>query len=59
MYNIPLHTYVIERRLYEGAKLLSEGKLSVGEVAWRVGYAKQSQFTAVFKRRFHILPRDY
>ena len=59
MYNIPLHTYVIERRLYEGAKLLSEGKLSVGEVAWRVGYAKQSQFTAAFKRRFHILPRDY
>ena len=59
MYNIPLHAYVIERRLCEGARLLSEGKLSVGEVAWRVGYAKQSQFTAAFKRRFHILPRDY
>lgn len=59
MYNIPLHAYVIERRLCEGARLLSEEKLSVGDVSRRVGYAKQSHFTAAFKRRFHILPRDY
>ena len=58
-YNIPLHSYVIESRLSEGAKLLSEGKLSVGEVSRRVGYVKQSQFSAAFKRRFHVLPRDY
>ena len=58
-FGIPIHSYVIESRLCEGAKLLSEGKLSVGEVSRRVGYVKQSQFSAAFKRRFHILPKDF
>ena len=58
-FGIPIHSYVIESRLCEGAKLLSEGKFSVGEVSRRVGYIKQSQFSAAFKRRFHILPKDF
>ncbi|MBQ6321293.1 MAG: helix-turn-helix domain-containing protein [Lachnospiraceae bacterium] len=29
------------------------------EVAERVGYAKQSQFAAAFRKRFGVSPKDY
>ena len=56
---IPLHAYIIECRLCESAKLLAEGNMTVGEVAEKVGYAKGSQFSAAFKKRFGISPKDY
>lgn len=58
-YGMPLHAYLIEARLCEGARLLSEEKLMIGEVAERVGYAKQSQFAAAFRKRFGVSPKDY
>ena len=58
-YGISLHSYVIERRLCEGLGLLATGEITVGEVAQRVGYAKQSQFSAAFKKRFGISPSEY
>ncbi len=58
-YGIPLHAYVIERRLCESAHLLEQRNLTVGEVAEIVGYSKQSQFSAAFKRRFGVSPKDY
>ena len=58
-YGMPLHAYVIESRLCEGARLLAEGKLTIGEISERVGYAKQSQFAAAFRKRFGVLPKEY
>ena len=36
------------------ARLLEEGKLTIGEISERVGYAKQSQFAAAFRKRFGV-----
>ncbi len=58
-YGTTLHAYVIECRLCESARLLAQQDLTVGEVAQMVGYSKQSQFSAAFKRRFGISPKDY
>ena len=58
-YGMPLHAYVIESRLCEGARLLAEGKLTIGEISERVGYAKQSQFAAAFRKRFGVPPKEY
>lgn len=58
-YGMPLHAYVIESRLCEGARLLAEGKLMIGEISERVGYAKQSQFAAAFRKRFGVPPKEY
>ena len=58
-YGIPLHAYIIECRLSESARLLAQGDMTVGEVAEKVGYAKGSQFSAAFKKRFGISPKDY
>ncbi len=56
---MPLHAYVIESRLCEGARLLAERKMTIGEISERVGYAKQSQFAAAFRKRFGVPPKEY
>ena len=48
--------YVRERRLDEAMPLLESGRYSVGEVATRVGYARQAAFAAAFQRKFHVAP---
>jgi len=58
-YGITLHAYVIECRLCESARLLARQDLTVREVSELVGYSKQSQFSAAFKRRFGVSPKDY
>lgn len=58
-YGVSIHACVIEARLEEAARLLSSGQMSVGEVAERAGYAKHSQFSEAFRRRFGVLPKDY
>lgn len=58
-YGMSIHACVIEARLDEAARLLSSGHMSVGAVAEQVGYAKHSQFSEAFRRRFGVLPKDY
>ena len=56
---VPLHAYVIEARMQKGIELLNEDNVPVCEIAERVGYAKPSQFSADFRKRFGVLPREY
>lgn len=58
-YGVSIHACVIEARLEEAARLLSSGQMSVAEVAEQAGYAKHSQFSEAFRRRFGVLPKDY
>lgn len=48
--------YLRERRLDEALALLETGRYAVGEVAARVGYARQAAFAAAFQRKFHVAP---
>ena len=58
-YGVSIHACIIGARLEEAARLLSSGRMNVAEVAERVGYAKHSQFSEAFRRRFGVLPKDY
>ena len=58
-YGVSIHACIIGARLEEAARLLSSGQMSVAAVAERVGYAKHSQFSEAFRRRFGVLPKDY
>ena len=58
VYGVSLHAYVIGARLRKGAELLMHSDISVQEVAESVGYAKPSQFSADFRKRFGILPGE-
>ncbi len=46
-------------RLERAADLLREEPLSIGEIAYRVGFKNPSYFTKCFKRRFGCLPKTF
>lgn len=49
--------YVRDKRLRLGRQLLHNSRLSVGEIAARVGYTSQSAFTAALSRQFGATPK--
>lgn len=51
--------YCVERRIREAQALLLEGRLTIGEIAQRVGYEHQSSFTAAFRSQAGMTPRRY
>jgi AraC family transcriptional regulator len=51
------HQYVIEARVRRAREILRTGKFTVGEAAYRVGFADQSHLTRHFKRVFGLPPR--
>lgn len=56
---VPLHTYVINRRLEYAAYLLTENHLNVSQAAVCAGYSNMSHFSAAFKKKYGVLPKDY
>jgi AraC family transcriptional regulator len=53
------HQYVLQARLAEGARLLSDGKHAIAAIAFHVGFSSQSHFTAAFRRVYGVTPRRY
>lgn len=46
-------------RLAKAAELLSTGKYRVNEVSYMIGINKPSYFSALFKKQYGVLPKDY
>ena len=53
------HRYRIRRRLDAACALLIRPELSIGEIAERLGYASQYEFSAQFKRYMGCPPSGY
>jgi len=58
-FGVTMAEYCLERRMREAQQLLLEAKLSMAEVADRVGYAHQSNFAAAFAGHMGMSPREY
>lgn len=58
MGNTP-HQYVIQQRVERAKHLLAISHLPVYEVAYQVGFSKQSNFTAHFRRATGVTPKVY
>lgn len=56
LYGITPNEYQTRKRMKEARRLLKEGRLSVQEVAWQVGYESQSSFGRTYKQYFHCAP---
>ena len=54
-----INDYLTVVRLTEASRLLEQGKLSIGEVAGKTGYADQGYFTKCFRKRYGVSPRDF
>jgi AraC family transcriptional regulator len=54
------HQYLISRRIERAQHLLrADGELGLAEVALRVGFSDQSQFSRHFKRILGVTPRQF
>lgn len=51
--------YIRTIRLKKAAMLLSDGKSSVPEVMYKVGFSNQSYFSRCFSRYFGVTPQQY
>jgi AraC family transcriptional regulator len=58
-FGVTPHKYVMNQRLAEGARLLTNQRLEIADVAVRVGFCSQSHFTAAFRLAFGVTPRRY
>lgn len=54
-----LREYVEEQRIKKAAHLLLSTKLNLTQIAYECGFASQSHFSLVFKRKMKLTPRDY
>jgi AraC family transcriptional regulator len=53
---LPLHRYIIQRRLSEAKRLLLTGRLTIAEVAALTGFADQSHLHRHFKAAYCVTP---
>jgi len=52
-------TYVTDKRLEMGQKLLKESNLSIKEITSEIGYNDQNYFSRLFKNKFGLSPSDF
>ncbi|PMS36638.1 AraC family transcriptional regulator [Trinickia symbiotica] len=57
-FGLPVHRYVVERRVEHAKALLIDGRLSASQVALEVGFAHQSHMASWMKRLLGVTPRD-
>ena len=51
--------YVIEKRMEEAKKLLSDPYVKVYEVAEKVGYKSKAHFSEIFKKSTGMTPKEF
>lgn len=59
VYGKSVFDYFREHRMQTAKSLLEKTETNVSETAWEVGYINVSHFSAAFKKRFGILPKQY
>lgn len=57
-FGVPVHRYVVERRVERARALLIHGRLSASQIALDVGFAHQSHMAHWMKRLLGVTPRD-
>lgn len=58
-YNCNFKTYLNRIRINESKRFLEKTELSMGEIAFKVGFNNQSNFNRVFKGELNISPTEY
>lgn len=55
----PPHRYIMQRRIERAKVLLSVTRLSAAEIAYQVGFANQSHFSAQFRKSVGLTPKQF
>ncbi|SFU46444.1 ABC-type sugar transport system, substrate-binding protein, contains N-terminal xre family HTH domain [Pustulibacterium marinum] len=56
---VSVSEHINEVRLQKAKLLLQDGKLSISEIAYSVGFSSPNYFSTLFKNKFKISPSDY
>lgn len=59
IYGAPIYAYFRTYRLQIAERLLRDGKLSVAEIAEKIGYANPNKFTSAFRSEYGMSPTAY
>ncbi|MBQ9279232.1 MAG: helix-turn-helix transcriptional regulator [Lachnospiraceae bacterium] len=60
IYGKPIHAYMTEFRMQKAAELLKGNeKMSIGDIAFTVGYESGGKFSAAFKKTMGMTPSEY
>lgn len=59
LFGTSVHAYIIDQRLEKAAGLLLESNLNISQIAALVGYSKASNFSAAFKKKYGVIPKNY
>lgn len=59
IYGTSIAAHIREHRMEYAAHLLKSTKLSIADIALKVGYDSQSRFTSVFKSQYQMIPKEY
>jgi AraC family transcriptional regulator len=53
------HQYVVQERVHEARQLLAAGRMSISEVAFKLGFSDQSHFSQTFRKMTGTTPKRY
>jgi AraC family transcriptional regulator len=56
---LPPHQFVIHQRIERAKRLIAEGRLSLAQIAFEVGFSDQSQLNRHFKRLVGVTPKRF
>lgn len=52
-------SYIREQRLHKASEMLSLTDLSISDICYEVGFSDTSNFTKLFKQKYHLAPAEY
>ena len=59
LFSVPVHTYVIRRKLEFAKLLLDSDDITVSEASYRAGYGNVSHFASAFRKQYGVNPGNY
>lgn len=59
LFGLPVHAYVIDKRLERARFLLENEKLKVAEASQLVGYSESGRFAEKFRQKYGVNPSDF
>ncbi|MBB6462527.1 helix-turn-helix domain-containing protein [Flammeovirga kamogawensis] len=58
-FGLPIYSFYQSIRMEKAKELIEEGKLSIKDIAFDIGYSNVSHFTRSFRKKYGINPKQY
>ncbi|EJJ25484.1 helix-turn-helix domain-containing protein [Rhizobium sp. CF142] len=55
----PPHQFILDRRIEKARIYLADGKETLSEIAYAIGFSSQAHFSSVFRRMVGVTPANY